>query len=85
MLPAASESPPKSHAPQPAACPILLNGKKRLIEADTIVLCTGQDSERGLATELDRPVDLRFEATGVTCILRFEMEHEASAPLNLSR
>lgn len=40
---------------------------------------------RALATELDRPVDLRFDATGVTCILRFEMEHETSAPLNLSR
>jgi len=40
---------------------------------------------RALATELDRPVDLRFESAGVTCILRFEMEHEASVPINLAR
>ncbi|NGM86556.1 PAS domain S-box protein [Parapusillimonas sp. SGNA-6] len=40
---------------------------------------------RALATELDRPVDLRFESAGVTCILRFEMEHEASVPIDLSR
>jgi PAS domain S-box-containing protein len=40
---------------------------------------------RALAAELDRPVDLRFEATGVTCVLRFEMEHDSPAPLNLSR
>ncbi len=42
---------------------ILLDGKERLIEADTIVLCTGQDSERGLATELDR-AGLRYTAIG---------------------
>jgi PAS domain S-box-containing protein len=40
---------------------------------------------RALATELDRPVDLRFESAGVTCILRFAMEHEASVPIHLSR
>ncbi|MEO8559195.1 MAG: FAD-dependent oxidoreductase [Rhodospirillales bacterium] len=42
---------------------ILLDGKVRLIEADTIVLCTGQESERGLATELDR-AGIRYTAIG---------------------
>ena len=35
----------------------------RLIEADTIILCMGQDSERGLATDLDR-AGLRYTVIG---------------------
>jgi 2,4-dienoyl-CoA reductase (NADPH2) len=42
---------------------ILLDGKPRLIEADTIILCTGQDSERGLAADLDR-AGIRYTAIG---------------------
>jgi 2,4-dienoyl-CoA reductase (NADPH2) len=42
---------------------IMLDGKERLIEADTIILCTGQDSERGLAVDLDR-AGIKYTAIG---------------------
>ncbi len=42
---------------------ILLDGKPRLVEADTIILCTGQDSERGLAADLDR-AGIKYTAIG---------------------
>jgi 2,4-dienoyl-CoA reductase (NADPH2) len=42
---------------------IVVDGKERLIEADTIVLCTGQESERGLAADRDR-AGIRYTVIG---------------------
>ncbi|MGE0660656.1 MAG: FAD-dependent oxidoreductase [Reyranellaceae bacterium] len=42
---------------------IMVDDKPRLIEADTIVLCTGQESETGLAADLDR-AGVKYTAIG---------------------
>jgi 2,4-dienoyl-CoA reductase (NADPH2) len=42
---------------------ILLDGQPRVIDADTVVLCTGQESERSLATDLDH-AGMRYTAIG---------------------